>query len=100
MAVYVDSYFTTYRKMKMCHMVADTLSELHEMADKLGLRRYFQDKTRYPHYDICLSKRALALKLGAIECDRKTVISCAKALKVEMASSEAGAIDEGVTDAS
>lgn len=99
MAVYVDSYFTTYKKMKMCHMVADSLAELHEMAEKLGLRRHFQHKARYPHYDVCLSKRALAIQLGAIECDRVKVISCAKALKAEMANSEACTLGGGLPDA-
>jgi hypothetical protein len=46
-------------------MTADTLEELHEMAEKLGLRRWFQN-TGTPHYDLCKSKRLKAIKLGAI----------------------------------
>lgn len=65
MSVYVDDYFAHFRGMKMCHMTADTLVELHEMAQKLGLRHWFQD-TGTPHYDICKSKRDQAIKLGAI----------------------------------
>jgi hypothetical protein len=65
MSVYVDNYFANYRGMKMSHMTADTLEELHAMAERLDLRQWFQN-TRTPHYDLCKSKRVEAIKLGAI----------------------------------
>lgn len=69
MAVYVDNAFIPFGRMVMCHMEADTLDELHEMADKLGLKRsWFQDKS-IPHYDVSKSIRAKAVELGAIEED-------------------------------
>ncbi len=65
MTVYVDKPIWRYRNMLMCHMTATTLEELHEMADIIGIqRKWFQDK-RTPHYDICKSKRELAIKHGA-----------------------------------
>jgi hypothetical protein len=70
MTVYVDDMQMPYRGMKMCHMIADTLAELHAMADKIGVSRaHYQGppKTRHQHYDIALSKRALAVKAGAVE---------------------------------
>jgi hypothetical protein len=70
MAVYVDDMRASYGRMVMCHMVADTEDELHSMADKIGVdRKWYQypKKSRYPHYDIALSKRALAVQLGAQE---------------------------------
>jgi hypothetical protein len=70
MAVYVDDMRAGYGRMVMCHMVADTLEELHAMADKIGVaRRWYQGPpvTRWPHYDIALSKRALAVQAGAKE---------------------------------
>lgn len=71
MAVYVDSAFSPYRGMLMCHMLADTLSELHAMADKIGIaRRHFQADASTPHYDICKSKRALAVRYETVEIDR------------------------------
>lgn len=70
MTVYVDGMRAAYGRMKMCHMVADTPAELHAMAAKLGVRRWFQNDASTPHYDICLSKRAEAVKLGAVEIDR------------------------------
>lgn len=73
--VYIDSANIPYRGMKMCHMIADTLEELHLMADRIGVsRRHFQDKTKYPHYDICLTKKQQALKLGAIEVSSRELI--------------------------
>jgi len=67
MAVYVDASSNRYGRMIMCHMLADTLQELHAMADKIGVqRKWFQEKN-VPHYDICKAKRALAVKFGAQE---------------------------------
>lgn len=69
MAVYVDDMKAGYGRMVMCHMVADTEEELHEMADKIGVaRKWYQypHKSRHPHYDIALSKKALAIGFGAI----------------------------------
>jgi hypothetical protein len=65
--VYVDKPRHKLGRMTMCHLVADTLPELHAMADTLGLRRaWFQDHG-FPHYDICKAKRAEAIRLGAQE---------------------------------
>lgn len=74
MAVYVDSGALPFGRMKMCHMMADSLEELHAMADRLGLKReWFQHKSS-PHYDLSQTKRQEALALGAIPMDRaKTV---------------------------
>lgn len=67
MSVYVDRSQYRYGRMVMCHMVADTLDELHAMADRIGIaRRWFQDHS-LPHYDICKSKRAIAVAFGAVE---------------------------------
>lgn len=51
------------------HMITDQadLTELHEMALRLGLRRrYFQDKPGFPHYDLIPRKVDLAVKYGAV----------------------------------
>lgn len=73
--IYVDDMKAHFRGMVMCHMAADTLEELHAMADAIGVaRRWFQDKPRFPHYDICLSKRALAVKNGAIEVTTRQLV--------------------------
>jgi hypothetical protein len=54
--------------IEWCHMWADSVSELHEMAIKLGLKKsWFQDKRILPHYDLTPNKRTKAIKLGAKE---------------------------------
>lgn len=75
MSVYVDESRYPYGRMIMCHMMADSLDELHEMADKIGIaRKWFQDKPRFPHYDISKGKRALAVEHGAIEVTGKELV--------------------------
>ena len=70
MSVYVDASIHTYGRMVMCHMIADTLEELHAMADRIGVdRRWFHAKSS-PHYDLCKSKRTMAVQAGALELDR------------------------------
>lgn len=82
MAVYVDQSVYKYRRMVMCHMLADTLEELHQMADKIGVdRRWFQQDASTPHYDICKSKRVLAVKHGAIEVSRKELVAVIRRLR-------------------
>lgn len=68
MTVYVDDMYKVpmgqYGLMKMSHMIADTDEELHTMADKIGIkRRWFQRN----HYDVSLTKRALAIQNGAVQ---------------------------------
>lgn len=55
--------------MKMSHLLADTDEELHEMAEKIGVQKKWHQKagTPWSHYDICLSKRELAIQNGAIQ---------------------------------
>lgn len=70
MTVYVDDMKAKYGRLIMCHMLADTDEELHAMADKIGVsRQWWQspEKTSGSHYDIALSKRALAVQAGAKE---------------------------------
>lgn len=70
MAVYVDDMRANFGRIVMCHMLADSDEELHAMAAAIGVaRRWWQspEKTSGSHYDIALSKRALAVAHGAIE---------------------------------
>jgi hypothetical protein len=67
--VYVDDMQAGFGKMKMCHMIADSHEELVQMADKIGVqRRWIQKAGTYAeHFDICLSKRALAVHNCAVQ---------------------------------
>lgn len=69
MAVYVDDMKAAYGRMIMCHMLASDDNELHGMAAHIGVaRRWHQTPPRHDsHYDIALTKRALAVAAGAIE---------------------------------
>jgi hypothetical protein len=69
MTVYVDNMRARFGRMIMCHMLADTEEELLEMADKIGVARKWHQHAGMPksHFDISLSKRALAVKHGAVE---------------------------------
>lgn len=80
MSVYVDDMRAPFGRLVMCHMWADTRDGLFAMADKIGVaRRWFQRpaslglpgmNASWEHFDIALSKRALAVAAGAIETDR------------------------------
>lgn len=69
MTVYVDTMRAINGRMVMCHMAADTTSELVAMADRIGVaQRWIQHPGTYrEHFDICLSKRRDALAAGAVE---------------------------------
>ena len=73
--VYVDPAKSKLGRMIMCHMVADSLNELHQMADRVGVaRKHFQNHGKIPHYDICKSNREKAIKYGAKEVSSKDLV--------------------------
>lgn len=75
MSVYVDHARIPYRGMLMSHMLADSLDELHAMAEAIGLRRqWFQSKASHPHYDVCDAKRREAIKRGAVPASRRQIV--------------------------
>jgi len=56
-------------------MIADSLSELHELAAAIGLKRaWFQKDASFPHYDLSKVKRKMAIKRGAKEVTRKELV--------------------------
>ena len=87
MSVYVDDAVMPWRGQRWAHLMADTLAELHAMAEALGIpRRAFQDKTSGAHYDVTAPLREQAIALGAIPISRhhdrtlvRAVIARAKA---------------------
>jgi len=72
-SVYVDDMRANYGRMVMCHMVADSESELLAMADKIGVARRWHQFPGTPksHFDIALSKRRIAVAHGAIEISQR-----------------------------
>lgn len=71
----------------MCHMIADTTEELLAMATKIGVAHKWIQYPGTPkeHFDICLSKRGLAVRAGAKEITGRELgqmtLSRAKAAK-------------------
>jgi hypothetical protein len=67
MACYVDDMDAPYGNMRMFHLLADTHEELLAMVDTIGVKRRWIQYPGTPkeHFDICLSKKRLALKAGA-----------------------------------
>lgn len=83
MTAYVDRALTRYGRMRMSHLLADTEAELHVRAQRMGLKReWFQDHST-PHYDLCMSKRRLAVMAGAVEIDRKQTVALIRRLREE-----------------
>jgi hypothetical protein len=81
MAVYVDDVRHKFGNMVMCHLWADTDAELLAMVDKLGVQRKWiqghktlsfgkHRDASWVHFDIALSKKALAIAAGAILTDK------------------------------
>lgn len=92
MTVYVDNVRIVWRGRQWCHLVADSLDELHRFAKSLGLKRaWFQAHASLPHYDVTIEIRSVALSLGAIAADRRTLILRGHQLKRELLASFAGA---------
>lgn len=89
MPVYVDDMRAPFRGMVMCHMVADTDDELHAMADKLGLARRWHQKpgTPHSHYDIAMSKREQAVRLGAIEIGKTKLVEIIRTKRAALSAS-------------
>lgn len=81
MSVYVDDMRARVGRIIFCHMWADSLEELLAMADTIGVQRKWiqghptlsfgkHRNASWVHFDIAVSKRALAMKAGAIETDK------------------------------
>lgn len=81
MSVYVDDVRHHFGNMVMCHLWADTLDELLAMVDRIGVQRKWiqghptlsfgkHRNASWVHFDIALSKKALAISAGAIVTDK------------------------------
>jgi hypothetical protein len=87
MTVYVDEMRAKFGRMILCHMTADSDEELHAMAARIGMKREWHQKagTYKSHYDVSLSKRALAIHFGAIEINRSQLGQMLKQRRLALA---------------
>lgn len=80
MGVYLDTAANGFGRMVMCHMIADTPSELHEMALAIGMqRKWYQTpdgpgKVSFPHYDVSKSRKVIAIQRGALVLERRPFV--------------------------
>lgn len=88
MGVYVDDMRLVIKNRnwpypKACHLVADTVRELHIFAMRLSLRRGWFQKNTIPHYDLTANKRAQALRFGALEITDKRLVEMIKKYRMK-----------------
>lgn len=73
MTVYVDDVRHSFGRMVMCHMWADSLEELLEMARRINIDEKWLQKppeASWVHFDISISKKIKALRYGAVLTDK------------------------------
>jgi hypothetical protein len=70
MTLYVDDHKFPFGRMKMSHLfsIPENAPELEQFAGRLGLKREWK---HHNHYDVCLSLRQRAIKLGAVPITMK-----------------------------
>jgi hypothetical protein len=75
--VYVDAAIHRWRGKLWCHLASPSMDELHAFARRLGLGPAgFQrpPAASWPHYDLTSRRRAEAVRQGAAEADRRTIV--------------------------
>jgi len=92
MTVYVDDVRHKFGNMVMCHLWADTEAELLAMVDRIGVQRKWiqghptsigkAKNASWVHFDIAMSKKALAIAAGAVLTDKYGPIEHVARLKI------------------
>lgn len=83
MAVYVDNLRDYgWRHGPSCHLIGDTVEELIEFAEGIGLRReWFQPKSS-PHFDLTAIGREIAIANGAIELTQRSFVMKLREIRI------------------
>ena len=84
MTVYVDEAIWRWQGRTWCHLLADSVDELHRFARELGLHRTSYQgppKGSTPHYDLTSFERRRAIAHGATICDRAGIVMVARRLR-------------------
>jgi hypothetical protein len=70
------------RTVLWCHLIADSLQELHAFAEAIGCKRsWFQNAVSCPHYDLQSGLREKAVRAGALELGRAEFVTKMRALR-------------------
>lgn len=103
MPVYVDNLKPSIKNKnwkynKSCHLVADSLEELHAFAKKIKMPiAWFQKRLGgMPHYDLTEGKRKEAVKAGAIQINDAQLVDMICKAKAELSDTVAK-VEETVT---
>jgi hypothetical protein len=80
--VYVDGLRDYgWRHGPSCHLIADSVEELIEFAESMGMRReWFQAKST-PHFDLTADGRVAAVAMGAVELTNRQLIAKIRELR-------------------
>lgn len=80
--VYVDDAMVSKHGRHWCHLVADSLEELHKFAADIGIHPgAFHYQARHPHYDISTYQRERAIQRGAQRISPRYAIRVVKAME-------------------
>jgi hypothetical protein len=85
MAVYVDDAIWDWHGRKWCHLLADSEDELHRFAREVGVHRTSYQgppKTSAPHYDLTSYERDVAIRRGAVACDRAAIVAVFRQVRI------------------
>lgn len=81
--VYVDDAFVENRGRQWCHLLADSVDELHAFAAEMGLSKHaFHRAARIPHYDITVLQRQRVLERGVMPVTVRQAILLTRHLAV------------------
>ena len=81
MTVYVDTMRAPFKRLLLCHMIADTEDELHQMAKAIGIaRKWYQGD----HYDIGQAKKRQAIALGAVEVSVRRMVELRQMIRSKL----------------
>lgn len=84
MAVYVDKLIDYgWRHGPSCHLIADSVDELIEFAESIGMRREWYQPKSSPHFDLTPEGRAAAVSNGAIELDNRALVAKLRELRAK-----------------
>lgn len=72
-SVYIDPIRRAKGQM-WCHMAADSVGELHDFAERIGVKRARFQNHRIPHYDLSPKRRRIAVAAGAVEVSSRQIV--------------------------
>jgi Ser/Thr protein kinase RdoA (MazF antagonist) len=82
MSVFVDPLATRERRNRLgnqwCHMIADDIGELHQLAKAIGVHRCWFHRD---HYDLNPDQREAAIAHGAVPVSGRVLVAIRQTLR-------------------